>query len=78
MTVSPSASAPRQRRLLALLVVQAGSVVSVDWLAEYLWDDADRPEATAPALRTYVSRLRQALPEVAQGWIETEPGASVT
>ena len=27
---------------------------------------------TAPAIRTYLSRLRQALPEDAQQWIETE------
>ena len=69
-----SIGGPRQRRLLALLVTQTDSVVSIDWLAEHLWDDADRPDATASALRTYVSRLRQALPDAAQGWIETEPG----
>ena len=68
-----SIGGPRQRRLLALLASRAGSVVDIDWLAEYLWDDDDRPEATAPALRTYVSRLRQALPESAQSWLETEP-----
>ena len=67
-----SIGGPRQRRLLALLAIRADSVVSIDWLAENLWDDADRPEETAPALRTYVSRLRTALPEVAQEWIETE------
>ena len=67
-----SIGGPRQRRLLALLVARAGFVVSIDWLAEHLWSDDDRPEATARALRTYVSRLSQALPETAQQWIETE------
>ena len=67
-----SIGGPRQRRLLALLVVRSGSVVSNDWLAEYLWDDADRPAAAAPAIRTYVSRLRQALPPGMRGWVETE------
>jgi serine/threonine protein kinase/WD40 repeat protein/DNA-binding winged helix-turn-helix (wHTH) protein len=66
-----SVGGPRQRRLLALLALRNGSVASVDWLAEYLWDDADRPEATAPAIRTYMSRLRQALPAVAQEWLGT-------
>ncbi|MFW2335710.1 protein kinase domain-containing protein, partial [Ilumatobacter sp.] len=68
-----SIGGPRQRRLLALLAIRAGSVVSIDWLAEYLWNDDERPAATARALRTYLSRLRQALPAAAQEWIETEP-----
>ena len=68
-----SIGGPKQRLLLALLAVRAGTVVGIDWLAEYLWDDHDRPEATAPAIRTYLSRLRQALPETAQVWIETVP-----
>ncbi|MEM9610111.1 MAG: protein kinase [Actinomycetota bacterium] len=68
-----SIGGPKQRRLLALLVVRAGNVVTVDWLAEYLWDDDERPEATVPAIRTYLSRLRQALPSAADDWIETVP-----
>ena len=68
-----SIGGPRQRRLLALLVVRADSVVSIDWLAENLWDDEDRPDDSEPALRVYLSRLRQALPESAQDWIETKP-----
>ncbi len=68
-----SIGGPKQRRLLALLTLRSGSVVSIDWLAEYLWHDDERPEATAPAIRTYLSRLRQALPVSAREWIETEP-----
>ncbi len=64
----------RQRRLLALLAARADTVVDIDWLAEYLWDDDDRPEVVAPTLRTNVSRLRNALPDAAQDWIRTEPG----
>ena len=67
-----SIGGPRQRRLLALLAVRAGSVVSLDWLTEYLWDDADRPAGPERAIRTYVSRLRGSLPEALGGWIETE------
>ena len=69
-----SIGGPKQRRLLALLVVRAGTVVSLDWLSEHLWDDDERPEPTTPALRTYVSRLRRSLPPAAQGWIRTEGG----
>ncbi len=68
-----SIGGPRQRRLLALLALRVGTVVDIDWLAEYLWDDEDRPEATAPSLRTYVSRLRSAFPTSAREWIVTEP-----
>ena len=53
----------RQRRLLALLAIRTGSVVTIDWLAEHLWNDLERPDAPEPALRTYLSRLRRALPE---------------
>ncbi|MFK8024255.1 MAG: protein kinase [Ilumatobacter sp.] len=64
---------PRQRRLLALLAVRVGTVVDIGWLAEYLWTDEDRPDATEPAIRTYVSRLRQALPSELGDWVETVP-----
>lgn len=65
---------PRQRRLLALLAIRSDSVADIDWLAEYLWDDGERPQDRAPPLRTYVSRLRAAFPEDARDWIVTEPG----
>ncbi|HKJ54649.1 MAG TPA: BTAD domain-containing putative transcriptional regulator [Nitriliruptoraceae bacterium] len=64
---------PRQRRLLALLALRAGAVVSVDWLAQHLWDDHNRPVETTPALRVYVSRLRAAMPGDAAEWIATAP-----
>lgn len=69
-----SIGGPRQRRLLALLAIRAGSVVSIDWIADYLWSDNDRPDVPATALRTYVSRLRTAFPDVMQDWIETDQG----
>ncbi len=68
-----SIGGPRQQKLLALLAVRAGAVVDIDWLTEHLWTDDDRPAAPAPALRTYVSRLRSSFPEGAQSWIETVP-----
>lgn len=50
----------RQRRLLSLLLSRRGEVVENDTLAEYVWDDGDRPANAADAIRTYVSRLRRA------------------
>ncbi len=68
-----SIGGPRQQKMLALLAIRAGAVVDIDWLAEHLWSDEERPTPHAPALRTYVSRLRSAFPEAAQSWIETVP-----
>lgn len=64
----------RLQRLFALLVIRYGRIVTIDWLAEHLWRDEDRPDAYEVRLRTYLSRLRQALPERAAEWIETVPG----
>jgi predicted ATPase/DNA-binding SARP family transcriptional activator len=56
---------PRQRAVLALLVLEAGRVVPAGRLAEELWRGAAPPGA-AVTVRSYVSRLRSALaPEVA-------------
>ncbi len=54
-------SSSKLRRLLAALVIDAGSVVSADRLADVLWGD-DQPEHTAGALQSLVSRLRRRLP----------------
>lgn len=51
---------PQQRRLLAALLVQAGQVVPADRLVAVLWGDDPPPNALG-SLRTYVSRLRDAL-----------------
>jgi predicted ATPase/DNA-binding SARP family transcriptional activator len=53
---------PTQRRLLALLVVHAGTVVSTDRIAEVLWGDR-QPVNPNNALQGQVSRLRRALPD---------------
>jgi DNA-binding SARP family transcriptional activator len=52
--------APKQRTLLALLLLRANRVVGVDLLVEALW--GERPPRSAVAgLRTYVSGLRRTL-----------------
>jgi YVTN family beta-propeller protein len=51
---------PRQRALLAILVLRRGDVVSADRLIDLLW--GERPPATAAkTLQGYVSHLRKAL-----------------
>ena len=58
---------PRQRAVLALLVLEANRVVSMDRLAEDVWG-GDPPEGWATTLQTYVFHLRRALePDRARG-----------
>jgi DNA-binding SARP family transcriptional activator len=52
---------PRQRALLAFLLVHANEVVAEDRLLEELWGD-ERPESGSAAIRVRVSQLRKALP----------------
>ncbi|MER8187734.1 BTAD domain-containing putative transcriptional regulator [Kitasatospora sp. NPDC094015] len=67
-------SAPRQRVVLAVLLVNANRVVSVDRIAAAVWDGTPPPSAAA-TVRTYVMRLRQALGERAGERIRTRaPG----
>jgi YVTN family beta-propeller protein len=51
---------PRQRAVLALLLLQANRVVSVDRLVEDVWE-GHAPEASITTLQTYVFHLRRAL-----------------
>ena len=56
---------PRQRAVLALLLLDAGRVVPAGQLAEALWQGRP-PSGAAKTLRSYVSRLRAVLaPEIA-------------
>lgn len=53
-------SAPKLRQVLALLVLNANSLVSVDQLCEELWED--RPPLSAlTTLQTYIYQLRRRL-----------------
>jgi class 3 adenylate cyclase/DNA-binding SARP family transcriptional activator len=52
---------PRQRALLALLLLRANEVVSRDRLIEDLWRD-QAPETAANALAALIARIRRALP----------------
>ncbi len=51
---------PKQRALLAALLLRAGEAISVEHLVDDLWPD-DPPASARHAVQVYVSRLRQAL-----------------
>lgn len=51
---------PKQRALLALLLLRAGEVVSVDQLTDALWG-ARPPRTSATAIQNFVSELRKLL-----------------
>lgn len=57
--------APQQRAVLVLLLLAEGRQVTLDALINGLWED-DPPPAAVGAVRTYVSKLRQAI-KVAAG-----------
>jgi predicted ATPase/DNA-binding SARP family transcriptional activator len=66
----PAPGGPKQRALLALLLLHANAVLSRDRIVEDLWDGAP-PESAPHAVEVYVSRLRRA---VAPARITSESG----
>jgi DNA-binding SARP family transcriptional activator len=52
--------APKQRAVLACLLLAGGRVVSTDRLVDVVWDD-DPPPSALPSLQAYVSNLRREL-----------------
>jgi DNA-binding SARP family transcriptional activator len=69
-----SVPASRQRTVLATLVLNANRVVSVDQIAEFVWDGVIPPSSTA-TVRTYVMRLRGLLgPTCAARLVTRSPG----
>jgi len=65
-------SAPRQRVLLAALLLSAGRVVSLDALAGMLWE-GEPPAGARGALHSAVQRLRSTLGPAGADLIETRP-----
>jgi len=65
---------PRQRRLLAALAVEPGTSVGFDRVVDRVWAGDDLPNDPRRTLRTYLTRLRQALGDgesvltVDEGW----------
>src|SRR5687767_14892068 len=58
---------PKERVVLAALVLRANAVVTTATLIDDLWDE-DPPRSAAKTIQTYISHLRRALPD---GAIET-------
>jgi DNA-binding SARP family transcriptional activator len=71
-TRTVAVSAPQQRVLLATLLLNAGRVVSLDALAEVLWD-GEPPAGARGALHSAVQRLRATLGSSGADLIETQP-----
>jgi DNA-binding SARP family transcriptional activator len=65
-------SAPQQRVLLAALLLSAGRVVSVDALAESMWE-GQPPAGARGALHSAVQRLRSTLGPSGADLVETRP-----
>jgi len=64
---------PKQRALLALLLLEANEVVSTDRLVDELW--GERPPPTAQKIvQNYVSQLRRELGNGNEGRLATRPG----
>ena len=64
---------PKQRRLLAALIVNVNSVVTTDRLIEVVWE-GDPPAGAQKSFKVYVARLRTALADgEADGLIVTHP-----
>jgi DNA-binding SARP family transcriptional activator len=56
---------PKPRRLLALLLANANSVVSSDRLCEELWGE-EQPASAIDTLQSTISRLRKVIGDSAQ------------
>ena len=57
---------PRQRRLLAALVLHGDAVVSTDRLLDVVFD-GDPPEGATTTIRSYIARLRRTLTDAHEG-----------
>src|SRR5262245_9304646 len=56
----PVATRRQERLLLAVLLLEAGRIVSIDRLTDLLWP-GQPPRSARGAIHTYVGRLRRAL-----------------
>lgn len=77
LTVRASAGAvavgpPKQRTLLAMLLVNANTVVSLDSIIAELWNDRP-PRSSVPNARTYAARIRTALPDIERSRLISRP-----
>ena len=62
--VTADLGSPKQRALLAILLLHAGEIVPTDRLIDLLWGD-DPPRTAAHSVQIYVSELRKTLEPLA-------------
>jgi DNA-binding SARP family transcriptional activator len=67
---------PKQRVIMAALLLRANATVTGDQLANALWQDAPPPNALA-AIRTYVARLRRTLGQAGTRLVSRPAGYAV-
>ncbi|TWP50399.1 AAA family ATPase [Lentzea tibetensis] len=67
-------SAPKLRRVLALLVLNANSLVTVEQLCEEMWEGGMPPSA-ATTLQTYIYQLRRRLRLTSESALPTRQGS---
>lgn len=67
---------PKQRVIMAALLLRANTTVTSDQLANALWQDTPPPNALA-AIRTYVARLRRTLGQVGTRLVSRPTGYAV-
>jgi len=65
--------APKQRIILAALIFGAGRVVSVDELADLVWNGAP-PQSWRAAVHNYMARLRRSLGPAGPRLVTSSPG----
>jgi DNA-binding SARP family transcriptional activator len=68
-----SLGGPRQRAVLALLILNAGSVVSTDRTVDQIWGEHP-PKAVVASLQNFVAQLRRLLG--ADALVRKPPGGS--
>jgi DNA-binding SARP family transcriptional activator len=69
-----SITAPKQRAVLATLLLDANTEVSVERLSRYVWD-GQPPVAAQTTLQSYIYRLRQLLSSMSGVKLETSPSS---
>jgi DNA-binding SARP family transcriptional activator/AraC-like DNA-binding protein len=69
----PLELSPRERLVLAILLLRAGEIVSVNALATSIWDD-DPPPSARNTIQGHVKRLRRAMGREAGRIVTRSPG----
>ena len=69
----PVSLPPKERTVLAALLLRAGEVVSVDWLARALWEDSP-PSGARNAIQAHIKQLRLLLGTDAGRIVTRAPG----